>query len=272
MNTLVVVVAHAGDLDLYRRHFHLWQRHHLELISYFPEDGGKKHVKRWRELLWHLDAREEDRFVLFEPDSFCLTKEIPEFYVVGPDRVKRFDAPIVAGVVKYAPSTHRNVPTAHFVLHPVILTRSAVKLLSKAWRAIPDDFEGGHSDRTLYRLSEQSGIRIVDFQRYGLGYGDIRVFPSEYLAMQAAIRKGAVLVHGIKEPEAFDLALAAWDMTLQVPSELPVVDDLTACWIPGPYYGFLLKDLDSEFQRWFALRGNLHGQYPELAIGLQSKL
>lgn len=269
MRTIICVVAHNGDIELYQRHYDLWEKHGISVLPHFPENGGKNHVARWRELLERLVVLKADRFVLFEPDSFCLSKTIPEFYVIGPDRKKRFDVPMLVGNVRSGPNSHPVVSATHYVLHPIILTSEAVKRLLERWRAIPDDFEGGHSDRTLFRLAQQSGVRIADFHQYGLGYGQIRIFPSDYLAMQEAIRNGAVMVHGVKEADVLDLALKAVPKGLQVPEELPLVDDMTACWIPGPFYGYLLKDLDSKFREWFAQSGKLQEQYPELAIGLR---
>jgi len=219
IRSFVVVVAHAGEQRLFERHLMLYLRIGPPLtvltpkdnpipfrgvVTYPSDDGGKNHVRRWRQLLPILAEMDADRIILFEPDSFALVPEIPEFYVIGPDRVKRFDAPMVIGNVKYGPSSHAAVSSTHYVLHPIILTRAAIRSLLEAWRAIPDDFEGGHSDRALFRLAQQSGIRIVDFHRYGLGYGDIRIFPAEYPAMVNAIQKGANLIHGIKDWEALD--------------------------------------------------------------------
>lgn len=294
MRTVVCIVAHQGDQDLFDRHFGLWQRHNgwnivvftpvdapvkadkKYLLTYPSEDGGRNHIRRWRQILSMLSTMEDvDRFVLFEPDSFCLSQWIPRFYVVGPDRVKRFDAPILVSNVKDGPQSNRKVSATHYVLHPIILTRSAIRLLSEAWRGLPDDFEGGHSDRAIFRLAQQSGVRIADFQRYGLGYGDIRIFETEYPALMNAVTKGATMIHGVKEKELTDSVRSERRLAvinggdLSEHKELPVVDDLTACWIPGKYFGYLLKDLDSEFEAWFNSRRDLQEQYPELLWGLR---
>lgn len=288
MRTVICVVAHAGDQDVFDRNFHLWKRHNgWNIIVLSPEDSpvkvdrkfaltfpskdeGMNHIRRWGKIFSALSTMKDvDRFVIFEPDSFCLSPKIPRFYAVGEDRVKHFDVPMLVGNVMYGPPTHRKVSSSHYVLHPLILTRSGAELLSEAWRAIPEDCEGGHSDRAIYRLSQQSGVRIVDFHRYGLGYAQIRVFPSEYIAMQEAIIRGARMIHGVKEKHATDIVTNAMNAKLHWPQELPVVDDMTACWIPGPFYGYLLKDLDSDFREWFMKRDDLQEQFPELAIGLR---
>lgn len=279
MRTAICIVAHAGDQKLFDQNWYLWARYGFSTFVATPSDapvkcdaprytlvtndGGKNHVRRWRELLRVLATCPEDRFVLFEPDSFCLAPEIPKFYGIGPDRAKRFDQAMIVGNVKHGIPAHASVSSPYYILHPMIITKAAVEQLADAFASVPDTFEGGHSDRALYLLASQCGIRIADFQRYGMGYADIRIFPSEIPAMRKAIEAGAIMIHGLKDEEPPPAYWKVW------PAELPLVDEMTACWIPGPYQGYLLKDLDSNFKAWFSARASFHETYPELVWGLR---
>lgn len=285
MRTAICIVAHEGDQELFDRHLNLWTNHEgsgplfvvcpwgrevktdLPVLTYPSEDGGKNHVRRWRQMLKRLRTVEVERFVLFEPDSFCLSSRIPEFYVIGPTRVKAFDAPMIVGNLKHGIPAHAAVSSPYYMLHPMIITKGAIEQLADAFLSVPDDFEGGHSDRAICLLASQCGIRVGDFHRYGLGYAQIRVFASEYPALTAAVAKGAAMIHGIKEEALLErvlkLAEPVW------PATLPLVDDMSACWIPGAHSGYLLKDLDEDFRRWFAARADLHERYPELVWGLR---
>lgn len=210
---LVAVHAHAGVEETVKRHLPYWTRHGHEVVFFSPKDkplgvegvtsinlGNEAHsgpvsIVRfktiWTELLkWNVDG-----YAIFEYDSICLSKEIP----YSP---RQFMGNVVhdglAGTHGY------QFVSPFYYLAPWIMPKPILAQIVESIRTLPNNVEGGFYDRYLGFALARAEIPHAGLGQLGFSLSTIK--EPDLPAMNEAIQKGAVLIHGIKTAGVLDCA------------------------------------------------------------------
>lgn len=212
MNTLIVIMAHRDIQPTFDRHLYEWEKHGHDIVVYCPKDSivdthhriwafgprghhGADANKRFKELIYMLALTTYERFMICEYDSYCLSPVLPFF------RVDAFHDALLCGNVFRDDRPDRGFIGTTFIHPPLILTKSALSILVPALKALADECERGFWDRMLGLACEERGIPTLDFLRHGLGFSRNTIEAADIASMVAAVRKGAVMIHGVKDQE-----------------------------------------------------------------------
>lgn len=205
-------MCHREAQDIFDRHLYEWEKHGHDIVCFCPSDsvvqtghriwafGSRSHHnaeanRRFKELIYMMSVTHYERFVIFEGDSFCLSPVLPFF------RVDAFNDALLCGNVFRDDRPDRGFMGTTFIHPPLILTKTALSVLVPALKALADECERGFWDRMLGLACEERGIPTLDFLRHGLGFSRNTIEAADIASAVTAVRKGAVMVHGVKDAE-----------------------------------------------------------------------
>jgi hypothetical protein len=197
------------------RHLPLWLQHGHRVVVSMPRDSftqiagvecvahggegytGPRSLDRWKEILDWLWDQPYEFYLMHESDSICLSREIPEYLYSQYDVFHSNELPD-NGV----PPTQQVYCMAPWFFSRGVLNRLRAAAKSAAYRP------PYHGDRWVGQLVEEEGIPHRLFSP-GIACGTILPESSDLEQVLAAVRSGARMIHGIKDPGVLGKILGA---------------------------------------------------------------
>jgi len=232
--TVGIVLGHAGAKSAIERHIPFWFKSCKELVIVIPEDhsldiqnDSKITVYKFVPNAVHKPAysaatsarchevmkaalknHPAEYYILFEWDSLCW-KQIPDDMIPEGAEVTacRWDNEPVS------PIRGISFKSEYYLHFPQIYTKESLDKISKAiTTSISYDAEHGYTDRFVGAASIAAGLKVKNAREMGRAYSwqDVCLskFPRRVRECIEAIRKGAILTHGIKDAETLDHILS----------------------------------------------------------------
>lgn len=207
VDTLIIVLTHVSTQVAFLRHLWLWERHecqilvissggsitteHPQIITPHIGHSGQPCYLRVRELFHYLTKWTSfKQYVIFECDSFCTSKTIPDFeYGVNC---------ILLPNKQPSPFISDSYP-----MLPYGMTRKTVVDIDCGYRNHVLGNERWYGDRAIGELSRLQNISMV-------AHNDIyfcreKIEPKDYPEIERGIKeRGMCWFHGIKDVESYD--------------------------------------------------------------------
>lgn len=203
----LLIHGHGRAQDVFDRHLPLWQRHGCPITVFSPDENplntslqkvnhpyhgqGKDSSKLWELFLVWMIEQPEEEFVIFEYDSFCLSKEI-QFK-------KGLSGVVLDNLSGNSFMNHR------YCGHPLGLDKYSAAKMLLVLREYPDVIEQGYIDRMYPALASLAGIPLLGWNPRGLCYNTI--LPEHIQQLKDSITSGGRMFHGIKTKEMLDVCL-----------------------------------------------------------------
>lgn len=201
--TSVTILAHGAAQATFSRHVKLWDAlcPHVTVICPVNDKlsdcpypvqcvgnachAGKASIERLKAALGGILKYQDGFHLICEYDSFLLTPSFTKRKgLIGPLQPNyepcRFIAP-------------------RYPNPPWLLDWRTVYLMTEAAHQWPDVWEEGYADRYFAALAVLAGVPILDYDPPGYTRGTIQA--EHWYDMEAAIKKGAVAIHGVKDLE-----------------------------------------------------------------------
>lgn len=222
MKTLITVMAHKEAQEIFDRHFQLWWDLGHDVLVVFPQGKrvampeirgkhpntiqaleiarpahtGVESIIRFRTILEHMNGCGYDRYAFFEYDAICL----------GPLPEKCGD---IAGNVFTDDSPNRGFIGTSFVHPPLVFTAGGLAKVVEEMRGMGLADEKAVWDRWFGLCTERIGIPVYNFLKTGEGFADNTIHPPRFIDLRRAVLAGAKMLHGVKTPEALQVAREA---------------------------------------------------------------
>lgn len=210
---LLAILASRRDYEpeAFARHTPVWLQHGFPVLVLTTTDGPIKSqfntvrigkmgglsplaIPRIKSQFVYLTSLDYDWFVVFETDCLCLSKTLPE----GIWQKKGLWANVMTDITgRYYCKTWPSPPW-------VFDKESLVKFTTVA-AMVRDDIERLASDRWMAVIADFGRIPLNSFGAQGFSTNNFWHSPE----MPNFIRKGAVILHGIKDERALDCCRAA---------------------------------------------------------------
>ena len=216
MSAFLIIIAHGNALETFRRHRSLWKDHpHEGGVVIVPENdsidqnesqwpvvrigkaehNGTESLKRLRWLLNLHETQNQEHFVIYEYDSFCL---FPDF---------RYQLGLCGNL--YANQKPERFLAPRYANPPWIIDNRSLALMDATSKRWPDIVEEGEADRYLSAVAYLSNVPVLNHAPPG--FSEAHIEENQIPSMRSAIHSGATMIHGVKQRWVYEAALQFFD-------------------------------------------------------------